>query len=165
MKDYEINENTLAVIAKDNSNSYVYETNDDKGYVINSSVNKIMEDSCMYFGSSFEGRKESSAVLLNSHYKVPVVVEETNEIIFFPTSSPRLKDCSWISLNHISSYKKDKNGCEITFNDGKTLIIPVSFAVLDKQILRSYKLKTCLIERKRGKNTKNGSKLSKKVKK
>ena len=33
-------------------------------------------------------------------------IEETNEIIFFPTESSKSANCIWISLNNIKSYEK-----------------------------------------------------------
>ncbi len=138
MQSYEINKDTLAILPKSENESIVYES--DNKYIVKESVDKIMEDSCLYFGSNFEGRKAGSARLLNLTHKLPILVEESNSIIFFPTSSPRLAKCSWISLNNIDHYERDNEGSKLVFKDGQSLILPISYGMLDNQVLRSSRL-------------------------
>lgn len=147
MKDYEINENTLAVLPKNDHKSLVYEI--DGNYVVPMKTSKIMEESCKYYGSTFNGRKEGSASILNSSTKVPIIVEDSDNLIFFPTSSPRLNECGWISLNHIEKLTKEKTGCKITFKDGKSIRLSISYGVINNQILRSARLKTIIEIRKK----------------
>jgi len=151
MNSYEINEETLAIIPKNNK-SIVYEVDDN--YIVNLNSDKIMDESCKYFGSTLNGRKEGSKALLNTNYKVPILVEETNEIIFFPTSSPRLKNCAWISLNNIKDYEKDGTGSKIIFKDGQSISLNISYGVLNNQILRSSRLLCLIKERKMLKKSK-----------
>ena len=58
MKDYEINDETLAIIPDDIWNSIVVEDNCD--YVVSGKPLEIVDYSCKYFGSSYPGRKEGS---------------------------------------------------------------------------------------------------------
>jgi competence protein ComK len=156
MESYEINSDTLAIIPKNENESIVYES--DNKYVVKESVDKIMEDSCLYFGSNFEGRKASSARILNLTHKLPILVEESNSIIFFPTASPRLASCSWISLNNIDHYEKHNEGSKLVFKDGQIVVLPISYGMLDNQVLRSSRLQYLLTTRK-------GEKMGKKSKK
>ena len=78
---YEINKGTLAVVPNAEIGSLVYE--DDERYVINQTPFSIMEDSCMYFGSTYEGRKQGAKKILNAEYKIPIVVEDSNNLIVF----------------------------------------------------------------------------------
>ena len=153
MNSYEINQDTLAIIPKTNKKTIVYEK--DRNYVINNNVDKIMEDSCRYYGSTFKGRQSGAKSLINITHKVPIIVEETNDLIFFPTASPRLNSCSWISLNNIKYYERDMRGCKITFKDGKSVILPISYGIINNQILRSSRLQMMLDKRKEQKNDKN----------
>ena len=160
MQSYEINKDTLAIIPKNENESIVYES--ENQYIVEESVDKIMEDSCLYFGSNFEGRKAGSAKILNLTHKLPILVEESNSIIFFPTSSPRLAKCSWISLNNIASYERSNNGSKLTFKDGQSIILPISYGMLDNQVLRSSRLQYLLSTRnveKKSKNQKNTKKM------
>ena len=103
--DYEINEGTLAVVSLGSSKSKIYE--DKKEYIVDSTPFEIIDYSCKYFGSSYEGRKEGTKSILHIDYKVPIIIEGTNNLIFFPTSSPYLR-ASRLDLI-LRNRKKEKN--------------------------------------------------------
>ena len=83
MKEYEINEDTLAVIPIDEKSTKIIEEN--REYVVAKNTYKIMDDSCQYFGSTYEGRKGGSKNILGTGYKVPILVKEENYVILFPS--------------------------------------------------------------------------------
>ena len=145
MNEYEINENTLAVIPK-KQKSVVYENKET--FIVNKTANKIMEDSCEYFGSSLEGRQKGTTSLIGISHKAPIIIEESKELIFFPTTSPRLTKCSWISLSNIEKYYRHKNKLIIEFKNHKTVELDVSFGIIDNQYLRATKLGYVLRQRK-----------------
>lgn len=153
MNSYEISSETLAIIPKNENISIVYEINNT--YIINLSVDKILDNSCKFFGSSFNGRKIGSSELLKINYKVPIIIEDSNNIIFFPTSSNRNSNYSWISLNNIIRYEKNLRGCKIYFRCGKSIIFPISYNIIDNQINRSIRLHYLINKRKYEKITKN----------
>ena len=103
---YEVNNGTLAVLPNDEDSSLVYE--DDNRYIIQEKAYKIMDDSCKYFGSTYEGRKNGSKEILGAEYKVPIIVEDSNNLIVFPTTSPFSEDCVWISLKRVKNIFKIK---------------------------------------------------------
>ena len=103
MDSYEINKNTVALIPKENK-TIVYEV--DNSFVVNKSPLKIVEESCEYFGSSLEGRQTGTSALVGFTHKVPVIIEESFDLIFFPTLSPKNSECSWLAYSHI--FKPDK---------------------------------------------------------
>ena len=61
---YEISNGTLAVLPNNEGDSLVYEDND--RYIVNQSPYEIMESSCLYFGSSYNGRKEGAKDILGA---------------------------------------------------------------------------------------------------
>ena len=99
--EYEINKGTLAIMPNEVDTSLVYE--DEERFLVHQSPFQIMEDSCKYFGSTYEGRKDSARSILGAEYKVPVIVEDTDNLIVFPTTSPKSDDCIWISLKRVKS--------------------------------------------------------------
>ena len=136
---YEINKGTLAVVPNAEVGSLVYE--DDERYVINQTPFSIMEDSCMYFGSTYEGRKQGAKKILNAEYKIPIVVEDSNNLIVFPTTSPYSDDCCWISLKRVKNIEKiDANNTKIIFDNNKEIIIDCSYRSLENQISRASRL-------------------------
>ena len=148
MKDYEINKETLAIIPIGDKKSKVIEKNGT--YIINSRPNKVMDTSCKYYGSSFEGRQKGTYNLTGISYKAPIIVQEEGNIIFFPTTSPRLKKCCWVSLNNIDSYYYDfeKKTCVIIFDNKSKLEFDMSYCVLNNQILKSHRLESISSKRR-----------------
>ena len=144
--NYEINHDTQIIMPINEFKSKVIEY--DKEYIINSSVQNILEHSCEYFGSSFEGRKDGTRKMLGITHKSPIIIEESRKIIFFPTSAPGREDCIWINLEKIEKYYKlDGGKSAILFKNGDILEFDVSYGSLTNQILRASRLKFVLDER------------------
>ena len=121
-------------------------------YLINQRAYEIMENSCEYYGSSYKGRLSAAKKMLNSSYKIPIVIEESENIIFFPTKSSLLEDCCWINHNYIKKYYKVENKIRIVFTNGEEREFDISKLSLENQIYRSSMLE--LISRKRKINQK-----------
>ncbi len=147
--DYEINKNTLIIMNKDKENSRIIENNGE--YVVPKETIEVIEHSCEYFGSSYEGRHEGTKNLIGVTHKAPIIIEETNNIIFFPTSSPRLKECTWISLNNILTYKQGRNSKTtiIEFKNGRKIEVKCSVGSINNQILRASRLESVMRSRKK----------------
>ena len=87
LDSYEVNVSTLAIIAVNDKLSRIIEK--DKEFFINKSTISIIDESCRYYGSTYEGRCDGTKSLLNYSYKLPIIIEESRSLIFFPTSSPK----------------------------------------------------------------------------
>ena len=136
---YEISKGTLAIVPEQEDKSLVYE--DDEKYIIEESPYKIMEDSCKYFGSTYKGRKESSKAILGADYKVPIIIEDTNNLIVFPTAAPKSDDCVWISLKRVKRIEKyDVYSTRIIFDNDREIIVPCSYRSLENQLSRASRL-------------------------
>lgn len=146
MEEYEINDNTLALIPFDDNKTKIYENN--KVFIVNKNIIKIMDFSCEYFGSSLNGRQKGTFNLIGITHKVPIIVEESKEIIFFPTMSPRIDKCSWFSLKNITKIFSENNKNYILFNNNIIIEADVSFGVLNNQLLRATRLESVLRNRK-----------------
>ena len=138
MDSYEINKDTCAVIGVNDNVTKVIECDDE--YYINKGCYEVMEDSCQYYGSSCEGRMKGSKYIMGSNYKLPIVVEESNDIIFFPTESPNSPNCGWFSLNNVENYERCEGFTKVTFVSGKELIVKMSVTSFENQILRANRL-------------------------
>lgn len=146
MSSYEISCETLAIIPLDNYKSKVIEK--DNTLIINKTPMQIIEDSCSYFGSSYFGRAKGTKRIIGVSHKAPIIIEESKEIIFFPTSSPRLYECCWVSLKNIDKYQKLEKNALVLFNNGYLLELDISYGSLDNQILRATRLESVLRMRK-----------------
>lgn len=147
MEKYEIGLNTLAVVGIGQNEAKIVESEGD--FIIDSTAYEVMDHSCCYYGSSYSGRTEGSREILKCEYKLPIIVEETREIIFFPTQSPSADSCIWISLENIDHVDRDPKGCIICFKNGNKLFVSRSKDSIENQIYRATRLKYLLSERKR----------------
>ena len=144
---YEISRGTLAIVPNSEENSLVYE--DDSRYIVNETPFKIMEESCKYFGSTYDGRKDSAKSILGAEYKVPIIVEENNNIIVFPTTSPSSADSVWISLGRIKYFEKiDSSNTKIVFDNNREIIVPCSYRTIENQVSRASRLDLVMRNRK-----------------
>jgi competence protein ComK len=150
MNDYEINEGTLAIMSDEAGKSKILE--DNNNYIINQKPYNIIDHSCKYFGSSYEGRKQGSKEIIGANYKLPIIVEDGRNIVFFPTLSAEDEDCMWIAVNKIKKYEEyEYNTTKITFLNNESIIIPLSYRSIQNQIFRATRLSYLLKERKNDK--------------
>ena len=136
---YEISKGTLAILPNEKNSSVVYE--DDDRYIIKQTPYEIMEESCKYFGSTYEGRKDGAREMLGAEYKVPIVIEDSSNLIVFPTTSPLSEDCVWISLKRVEKIEKiDANNTKIIFDNKTEIIVDSSYRTIENQLSRASRL-------------------------
>ena len=138
MKEYEINEQTMAIIPINYYQTLVKESENE--YVIDENAYQIMENSCEYYGSTYKGRLSAAKKILNSSYKIPIMIEESENIIFFPTKSSLLDDCCWINYNFIKKYESNGNKTRLIFTNNEEIEVEISKLSLENQISRSTML-------------------------
>ena len=141
-----LNDETYAVISDDKRTKIVEKNRE---YYINNDAYSVMDESCKYYGSTYLGRLEACKLLLNCSYKVPIIVEESNVLIFFPIKSSLDKDCCWINPNSIYNIEKIGDNAIVTFKNGKKKEFKVSKYSLENQIYKCAKLESILFRRKR----------------
>ena len=126
--EFEITYDTQVILPIDNKSSRIIENNE--SYVVNVTPMQILEHSCEYFGSSFNGRKDGTKKLLGITHKSPIIIEESRKIIFFPTTSPERTDCIWINLEKINKYyKSSQKKSIIEFKNGDIIEFEISIVV------------------------------------
>ena len=125
MKDYEINSSTLAIVPIDEETSKVYE--EEAEYIVNRSSNSIIKDSCEFYGSSYNGRCTGTKSLTGIKSKYPIIIEESRNIIFFPTTSVRTQQSCWIALNKIKNINKNKSKSQILFKNNELINFDISY--------------------------------------
>lgn len=101
---------------------------------------EIMEHSCLYYFSSYEGRKTSSRFLTSFSHKPPIVVDPISDIYFFSTHSDSNKKNYWIALNHVVSMEKNddlSNETTLTLSGDRTITLPISRRATHLQYLKA----------------------------
>ncbi|OLS36524.1 transcriptional regulator [Bacillus sp. MRMR6] len=108
----------------------------------------IIKNSCDYFGCDYEGRKKGTKLLIGTTHKIPIAIDPTNRIFFFPTQSPNRQECIWISHEHVIDYSRvSPQETLITFHNKQTYQFPISFNSINNQIQRTSHLRTTLMQR------------------
>ncbi len=147
LENYEITNRTLAVIGQDKTTSKVIDG--DLEYYIKKNIKNIIDDSCKYYGSSYIGRIEGTKKIIGQNSKPPIIVEESNELIIFPITSPRKDDCIWINLLQLKNITPNAKNAKLIFNNDKVLELEISYYSLKKQLMKATLLQTILNKRKK----------------
>ena len=144
MKNYKISEDTLAILPTGENSSLIYEV--DKVLVINNNPNNIIKSNILIDGSTYQGRIDNVKYLTGYNYKSPILVESKNNIIFFPTCSPRLKKVSWININSIENIDFDKKNkvSIIKLINGNNIDFKESIYSINNQILKASRYELLL---------------------
>lgn len=150
LEEYEINIDTIAIIPIEEGMSKIYEIEEE--YIVNKSSNKIIENNCKFYGSSYKGRCEGTKYLTGIKSKFPIIIEESRNIIFFPTGSVRNSDNCWLALDKIKKYNKNLYGTEIICENDTIIPLDISLYSLDNQYYRATMLKSKLNDKKNFKN-------------
>ena len=150
IEEYEINASTLAIVPIDEHTSHVYEEEAD--YIVSQNTNRLIDYNCKFYGSSYQGRCEGTKYLTGIKSKFPIIIEESRNIIFFPTSSYRCTDNAWIAFNKIQKYSSSYLGTKIIFENKQEIDVPISYYSIDNQFSRAARLKSRLYDIKSIKN-------------
>lgn len=135
---YNITNETLALIPNGNKTKVI---ESGKIYNCSENINTIIERNCIQNGSSLDGRQKSSAYILGTSYKPPIIISELAGIILIPTHSIRNHKCIWINLKGVLNYDYcSPKQVVIEFINHQKLLLNVSYAVFDKQLLRATRL-------------------------
>lgn len=135
---YNITNETLALIPNGTKTKIIERV---KIYNSSENINNIIERNCIQNGSSLEGRQKGSAYILGTSYKPPIIISELAGIILIPTHSIRNQKCIWINLKGVLNYEYcSPKQVVIEFINHQKLLLNISYAVFDKQLLRATRL-------------------------
>src|SRR5690625_6640228 len=82
---------------------------------------------------SYVGRQEGTFAVSKITHKAPISVSPASGIYFLPTLSPMNPMCGWISHSHIKEMNPTRGGTEIIFNNGRKVIVEVSYGSMLNQ--------------------------------
>lgn len=133
---YAINKNTYLIKANEKNGTKIIE----KGKEINSKedIMTIINDSCSFYRFSLEYRLSESKKEFNKNYKLPIIIDNEQKIIFFPLKSITSKNNIWVSYNNITTFLRKKNNTLLIFNDGFSILVPVSYSIISSQVSKCF---------------------------
>lgn len=103
----------------------------------------VIDNSCLYYGSSYKGRVRATNYMIGQCYKCPIIISENKNIVFFPVLS-NLGDIYWFSYNNINNYYKNGEKIVILFNNDIKKEFDISIFLFNKQYFKSARLNNVL---------------------
>lgn len=105
----------------------------------------IIKENCLHHGSSYQGRKASVQHHLDFRQKIPPVpIQPTQKIYSFPTQSATSFDCIWLFFHAIKHVENREQLSTITFINGETVKIEMSYYTVQKQYDRTGMVKVLI---------------------
>jgi competence protein ComK len=136
-EDYEISPSTMAITFNAHA---IYQTKiyDVHGvFCCSRKGMNLMEEGCLQGGSTYDGRKKAVTYLKRFIQCTPIPVIPNEGVFAFPTCSPTNWNCTWIFYRHIKQFARDGEQTIVTFHNGATLTVDVSYYTFEKQIQRT----------------------------
>lgn len=109
-------------------------------------VMEIIEHSCITYGSSYVGRRDFSAKVLQSKHKLPISIHPKRGIYFLPTSSLQHPNCMWINYFHIEGYYGEDQLTVLILSNGSKLYIESTYNQFDMQMKRTSQVIAQLVK-------------------
>ncbi|WP_400243790.1 competence protein ComK [Niallia sp. JL1B1071] len=114
---------------------------------------EIIKENLLIGGSDFDGRRRSITYKLGMQKKLPMPINPPRNIYAFPTHAPRQFHCQWIFTEHIDHIHpvkhKKKYKSVILFKNGEKVFMEVSPYILEKQIMKSWKVRKSMDDREK----------------
>lgn len=136
----------MAIIPEeDNDGNYISQILDGYDrYFVDGTPSAIINQACLSYGSSLEGRQKATQIVCGYTHKIPVSIEPMTGMYFLPTISPTSPDCSWINHSHVfrvERIEKESYLSELVFHNGDTLMLDISYGSLINQVYRTAQLR------------------------
>ncbi|WP_166805837.1 competence protein ComK [Jeotgalibacillus sp. R-1-5s-1] len=99
----------------------------------------IIEHSCLYYFSTYEGRKTSSRILTQISHKPPIVIDPVTSVYFFSTHADSNPSNHWISLTHVIAVGSSNSSAEalVTLSGNVEIKLPLSRNAMHQQYLKA----------------------------
>ncbi|AST91068.1 hypothetical protein BC6307_07145 [Sutcliffiella cohnii] len=138
MKDeYTITSSTIAILPHFHPFLQTRVLEWDGEYYVKEKPFYIINNNCLHYGASYEGRREAVIHRTNYKQKTPILLSESQELIIIPTHSPEHMDCVWIMFHQIKKITSTPAGSTIVFHNGEELPLPISAEVIHQQIQKA----------------------------
>lgn len=146
--NYEISPITMAVLSTVSSDGQqgAIVLEESQEYQVPVTPTKMVDSACVLYGSSLRGRLDGTRGISQITHKAPIAIDPASGIYFFPTMSPKHKQCSWISHSHVKHIEAENNNSQTTvhFRNGQMITIDVSFGIMLNQQHRTAQFRYAL---------------------
>ena len=140
MKNYILNENVLCFTQNVENEDDIMIIEKKARVSVKMDSFKFLKKSCAFYGHSYQMQRQFVIDNFNYYIKTPIILSEYDMIIFFPTTTPKSKECIWISYNNVERYVKEYDYTKIYFKGGKVVNVSASYSTIDSQITKCIKI-------------------------
>lgn len=150
IKDYEIHTETMVLLPcfDHYANLHTIVIEEQNYFLVEMTPKKLIDASCRYYGSSYEGRLEGIKRVMGISKKAPIAISAELSIFFFPLESPNNHSCVWLSHSHIEEIRSSGNrNTLILFTNGQAFTVPVPKGQIETKILRTAQYRHLLKNR------------------
>ncbi|MFT8390839.1 MAG: competence protein ComK [Sporolactobacillus sp.] len=147
--NYIIRQETIAILPTDSCDgsleSIVLEEN--RQFRCRQKPLRIIEESCVYYGSTYMGRKKS-ARSMGFKSMPPVCICSELSIFFIPLMAEAHRGCAWIAHAHVLNWQDvDKRSAKIEFSNRQTLAVKGNAASFGRKVMRAAQYRLTLHKR------------------
>ncbi|WP_374724525.1 competence protein ComK [Calidifontibacillus erzurumensis] len=140
---YEVNKSTMAILSVAHIDYSTLILEENQQIYVRKTPTQIIKEACIEGGSTYDGRRIAVMHAIGARQKVPIPIDQIDQIFAFPTQSPKSFECSWIFYHHVK-YISTRKSTEhqvaqsiITFKNGQEIILDESRFILEKQMQRT----------------------------
>ena len=112
--------------------------------IVKKPVLSLLEEACLFYGSTLQGRTIAAKKILQIHQKVPILVSEKKETLWFPTVSATRDDCIWIHANEVVSYHAKGKRTQVIFPSKDEIELAIAYRTIQRQMRRCEQLRMYL---------------------
>ncbi|MGM7700721.1 competence protein ComK [Pseudalkalibacillus sp. Hm43] len=138
--EYLINGETMVILPHYNEHGHLYSLVSELGQdlVVAQKPMEIINNSCLYYGSSYQGRVEGASHLTKYNRMVPIVVCNRSGIYFFPTQSPKSEACIWFAHEYIKEILSvTAESSSVVLRNKTTVPVQISRAAMESKVNRA----------------------------
>lgn len=118
----------------------------------------VLNESCVYYGGSFDGSLKSTRRILKGQKNLPIMVSIPLEYCMIPLGSPMKKDTAWVAYQHIKDIDSNGPSSTIIFHNQVKLEVNISKSVLERRREKAaHLITTYQFRQKMPKNKKGGN--------
>ena len=111
---------------------------------------QLLEEACIRELSTFKGSIAAVRKMFPYKQLTPLVINRSQAIIAFPTSSPNDYSCAWIFASHVHTSNTlatvETNSMLIHFKDGTFIPVKLSYYSLEKKLARAAVIRNYCLE-------------------
>ncbi|MBM7647586.1 competence protein ComK [Bacillus ectoiniformans] len=114
---------------------YSWVIEEDTSFLLPVKPTILIKQSCLAYGSTYEGRRDATKLVSSLATKTPILIEG---MYLFPTLSPANRECIWVSLNHIDhSVSNGMKHTDLLFKNGVRRTLALSNRSFQSQIKKT----------------------------